>query len=487
MSVETRVEYEIVIGLEIHAELSTESKVFCGCGTTFGADPNSLVCPVCLGLPGSLPVLNRKAVEYAIKAGLALNCEIARYSKFDRKQYFYPDLPKAYQISQYDLPLCRKGWVEFEINGEVRRVGINRVHLEEEAGKSVHSGERLLGSEYSLIDYNRGGIPLIEIVTEPDLRSPEEARVFLEQLRQILLFTGVSDVKMEEGSLRCDANISLRPKGSTKFGAKTEVKNLNSFRSVQRALEYEAQRQREVLESGGTLYQETRHWDENRGVTVAMRSKEEAHDYRYFPEPDLVPLVVDDAWIERLRAELPELPRARQARFVEQYGLPRYDAEVLTTSPQLADFFEACVAEYGQAKPVSNWIMGEFLRLLKAEGKAVEQVQVSPKGLADLLRLIDQGVINANVGKEVFEEMFHTGKEPGAIVKERGLEQISDTAALAAVVDQVIAANPDAADNVRSGEMKAIGFLVGQVMKQTGGKANPKVVQALLRERLLGG
>ena len=486
MSVKTGVEYEVVIGLEIHAELSTDSKVFCGCSTAFGAVPNSQVCPVCLGLPGSLPVLNRTAVEYAIKAGLALNCEIARYSKFDRKQYFYPDLPKAYQISQYDLPLCRNGWVEFEMEGEVRRVRINRVHLEEEAGKSVHSGERLLGSDYSLIDYNRGGIPLIEIVTEPDLRSPEEARVFLEHLRQILFFTGVSDVKMEEGSLRCDANISLRPKGSSKFSAKTEVKNLNSFRSVQRALEYEAERQRDVLDEGGTLHQETRHWDENRGVTVAMRSKEEAHDYRYFPEPDLVPLVVDDAWIERLRAELPELPRAKQARFVEQYGLPRYDAEVLTATPALADFFEACVAEYGQAKPVSNWMMGELLRLLKADGKGVEQVPVAPKAVADLLRLIDQGTINANVGKEVFEEMFRTGKEPGAIVKERGLEQISDEGALASIVDQVIAANPDAAETVRSGEMKAIGFLVGQVMKQTGGKANPKVVQGLLRERLLG-
>ncbi len=486
MSVKTGVEYEVVIGLEIHAELSTDSKVFCGCSTAFGAVPNSQVCPVCLGLPGSLPVLNRTAVEYAIKAGLALNCDIARYSKFDRKQYFYPDLPKAYQISQYDLPLCRNGWVEFEMEGEVRRVRINRVHLEEEAGKSVHSGERLLGSDYSLIDYNRGGIPLIEIVTEPDLRSPEEARVFLEHLRQILFFTGVSDVKMEEGSLRCDANISLRPKGSSKFSAKTEVKNLNSFRSVQRALEYEAERQRDVLDEGGTLHQETRHWDENRGVTVAMRSKEEAHDYRYFPEPDLVPLVVDDAWIERLRAELPELPRAKQARFVEQYGLPRYDAEVLTATPALADFFEACVAEYGQAKPVSNWMMGELLRLLKADGKGVEQVPVAPKAVADLLRLIDQGTINANVGKEVFEEMFRTGKEPGAIVKERGLEQISDEGALASIVDQVIAANPDAAETVRSGEMKAIGFLVGQVMKQTGGKANPKVVQGLLRERLLG-
>ncbi|MBO8142843.1 MAG: Asp-tRNA(Asn)/Glu-tRNA(Gln) amidotransferase subunit GatB [Firmicutes bacterium] len=487
MPAETAREFEIVIGLEIHAELATESKVFCGCATAFGAAPNTLVCPVCLGLPGSLPVVNRRAVEYAVKAGLALNCEIAPFSKFDRKNYFYPDLPKAYQISQYDLPLGRDGWVEFEAGDEIKRVGIARVHLEEEAGKSVHSGERLLGSEYSLIDYNRGGIPLIEIVTKPDLRSPLDARLFLEQLRAILHYIGVSDVKMEEGSLRCDANISLRPAGSDELGAKTEVKNLNSFRSLERALAYEAERQREMLLRGEPVGGDTRHWDETRGVTVAMRTKEEAHDYRYFPDPDLVPVVVDAAWVDRLRKELPELPRARRDRFVAQYGLPRYDAEVLTGSKELADFFEACAARYGKPKAVSNWIMGEFLRLLKAEGKEVKDVSLSPAAVAKLLELIDQGVLSGSAAKEVFEEMFRTGREPQDIVRERGLEQISDEQALLPVVDAVIEANPKAVETVRGGEMKAIGFLVGQVMKQTRGKANPKLVQNLLRQRLLEG
>ncbi|MFO7266319.1 MAG: Asp-tRNA(Asn)/Glu-tRNA(Gln) amidotransferase subunit GatB [Limnochordales bacterium] len=489
MSVEAAVkpttEYEVIIGLEIHAELLTDAKVFCGCSTKFGAEPNTQICPVCLGLPGTLPVLNRKAVEYAIKAGLALNCEIAPMARFDRKHYFYPDLPKAYQITQYAEPLCRHGYVEFELNGETRRVRIRHIHLEEEAGKLQHAGDRLMEAEYSLVDYNRGGIPLIEIVTEPDIRSPEEARVFLETLRSILRYAGVSDCKMEEGSLRCDANISLRPKGSTTFGNKAEVKNLNSFRAVQRALEYEVRRQAELLDRGEQPAAETRHWDEARGVTVAMRSKGEEDDYLYMPEPDIPWLKVDREWVERLRAELPELPRAKMQRFMTQYGLPAYDSGVLTAEPAIADFFEACVAVYNKPKTVSNWIMVEFLRLLREDGREVSEVALTPQGLAELLGLIDKGVISGTIAKEVFEEMFRTGKSAAAIVRERGLEQISDEAQLAAVVDEVIAENEDAAAKVRAGEMKTLGFLVGQVMKKTQGKANPKLVNELLRARLV--
>ncbi len=480
--------FEVVIGLEIHAELLTESKVFCGCSTAFGAPPNTQVCPVCLGLPGSLPVLNEKALEMAIKAGLAMNCEIAGFSKFDRKNYFYPDLPKAYQISQYDLPICRRGYVEIEVEGETRRIGITRIHLEEEAGKSVHSGDNIRGSEYSLIDYNRCGIPLIEIVTEPDLRSPEEARLFLEAIKAILQYIEVSDCKMEEGSLRCDANISVRPRGSTQLGTKTEVKNLNSFRAVQRALEYEARRQIQVVLSGGRVEQETRHWDEATGTTVPMRNKEEAHDYRYFPEPDLVPVVVERVWVDRLRAELPELPGARRQRFMQEYGLPAYDAQVLTASRALADFYEACVQAFPDPKQVSNWLMGEFLRLLNQEGAEVEAVlargHLTPERLASLLDLVRRGVISANIGKEVFEEVWRSGADPAAIVRERGLEQISDEGALLALVDEVMAANPKVVEEVRAGKEKAIGFLVGQVMKRTQGKANAKRVGDLLRQRL---
>lgn len=489
MATETMVkpvtEYEVVIGLEIHAELLTDAKVWCGCSTKFGAEPNTQVCPVCMGLPGTLPVLNREAVAYAIKAGLALNCSIAPEARFDRKHYFYPDLPKAYQITQNDHPLCRRGYVEFELGGETRRVGIHHIHLEEEAGKLMHAGDRLMEAEYSLIDYNRAGIPLIEIVTEPDIRSPEEARVFLENLKSILEYTRVSDCRMEQGSLRVDANISLRPKGSTKFGNKAEIKNLNSFRAVQRALEYEVRRQTEILQRGEEVAAETRHWDETKGVTVAMRTKDEEDDYRYSPEPDIPPFEVDPAWVERLRAQLPELPREKQQRFVEQYKLPAYDAGVLTADAKVADFFEACVAAYGKPKIVSNWLMGEFLRLLREDGAEVQDVPLTPEGLAELLTLVDRGVISGSIGKEVFEDMFRTGKSAAAIVKERGLEQISDEGELAAVVDQVIAENEDAAAKVRAGEMKTIGFLVGQVMQKTRGKANPKLVNELLRARLV--
>ncbi|HLS90458.1 MAG TPA: Asp-tRNA(Asn)/Glu-tRNA(Gln) amidotransferase subunit GatB [Limnochordia bacterium] len=480
--------YEVIIGLEVHVELSTGSKIWCGCSTDFGAEANTQVCPVCLGLPGTLPVLNEKALEYAVKAGLALGCEIAHFTKFDRKNYFYPDLPKAYQISQYDLPLCRNGAVEFEVNGETRRVRIARVHLEEEAGKTVHSGDNIMGSDYSLVDYNRGGIPLIEIVTEPDIRSPEEARLFMEKLRTILLYTGVSDCKMQEGSLRCDANISLRPFGETKLGERTEVKNLNSFRALQRALEYEVRRQSALLDAGEPVERDTRHWNEQQGVTISMRSKEDAQDYRYFPDPDLVPVTLTAEQIERWRSELPELPDQKAARFVAEFGLPKYDAQVLTASKEVAAFFEATVERFGEPKTVSNWVMGEILRLIKEMEIDIEQepIPISPEGLAELLGLVRQGTISNNVGKEVLETMFKTGKSAAEIVKEQGLEQISDTGELEALVDQVIAENPGPVEDVRSGKAKAIGFLVGQVMKASRGKANPQRVNEILRQRLLG-
>lgn len=486
MAVNTETKYEVIIGLEIHAELLTDAKIFCGCGTTFGAEPNTLVCPICLGLPGTVPVLNRQAVAYTIQAGLALNCEIASKSRFDRKHYFYPDQPTAYQVTQDPAPICGPGHVDFELDGETRRVGIERVHLELEAGKSVHAGDRLVDAAYSLIDYNRCGIPLIEIVTEPDIRSPKEARVFLESLRAMLEYSGVSDCKMEQGSLRCDANLSLRPAGSTEFGTKVEIKNLNSFRAIQRALEYEVRRQTDLLDRGEAVVEETRHWDESRGVTVSMRTVEEDDDYRFLPEADLPPIEIDSAWIDELRAALPELPRQRQQRFVSEYDLPQYDAEVLTADRAVADYYEACVAVYDDAKTVSNWMMGEFLRLLNEDNLEVADVELTPENFGALLKLVDEKVISANVGKEVFEEMFRTGKAPGAIVEERGLQQISDEDELGAIVDEVIAANEDAADNVRAGEMRAIGFLVGQVMAKTRGQANPQLVNKLLRERLTG-
>jgi len=477
-------DYEIIIGLEIHAELRTASKIFCGCSTAFGGEPNTRCCPVCLGLPGVLPVLNEKAVEYAVMAGLALNCEISGFSKFDRKNYFYPDLPKAYQISQYDLPLAERGHMDIEWDGDFKRIGITRVHLEEEAGKSVHSGDTILDSDYSLIDYNRVGIPLIEIVTEPDLRSPEQARLFLENLRSVLQYTGVSDCKMEEGSLRCDANISLRPVGISELGTKVEVKNMNSFRAVERALMYEAERQRRMLEAGERITQDTRHWDEAGGRTVSMRSKEEAHDYRYFPEPDLVPVVIDREWLEQIRKNLPEMPLARRQRFIEEYDLPEYDAGVLTDSKALADFFEECVAVHKDAKAVSNWVMGELLRLLKESNQEISDCQLLPGALADMLKMIDDGIISGKIAKTVFEEMFKTGKTPETIVQEKGLKQISDTGELGAIVDRVIEQDEDAVAEFQKGNKKVLGYFVGQVMRATRGKANPQLVNELLREKL---
>ncbi|MBT9167305.1 MAG: Aspartyl/glutamyl-tRNA(Asn/Gln) amidotransferase subunit B [Syntrophomonadaceae bacterium] len=472
--------YETVIGLEVHIELATASKIFCSCSTEFGKEPNTHVCPVCLGLPGSLPVLNRRVVEFAVKAGLALNCEIPRFAKFDRKNYFYPDLPKAYQISQYDLPLAVSGYLEFELNGETKRVGITRVHIEEDAGKLVHGDF----ADYSLADYNRTGVPLIEIVSEPDLRAPEEAKAYLEKLKSVIQYTGISDVKMEEGSLRCDANVSIMPAGSKEFGTRSEIKNMNSFKAVQRGLVCEVERQKEVLEAGGMVVQETRRWDEHKGITYSMRSKEEAHDYRYFPDPDLVPIIVEHDWVEEIRQSLPEMPDARRKRYVSEWGLPEYDAAVITASKAMSDFFEATLAEYHDAKAVANSLMGEILKYLNAHGIEIHQTRLTPSHLSELLKLQTDGTISGKIAKTVFEEMFSSGKKPAEIVKEQGLVQISDKDAIAAIVEQVIADNPKSVEDFKAGTEKAIGFLVGQVMKISKGRANPEMVNQLLREKL---
>ncbi len=476
--------YEPVIGLEIHVELLTATKLFCGCLTGFGAQPNSQCCPVCLGLPGALPVLNRRAVEFAVMAGLALGCRIHTRSKFDRKNYFYPDLPKAYQISQFDLPFCVDGAVSFELDGGPSEAGITRVHLEEEAGKSVHSGDSILGSTYSSIDYNRSGIPLIEIVTEPDLRSPEAAKAFLEQLRTTLQYTGVSDCKMQEGSLRCDANVSLRPVGQEPFGTKVEVKNMNSFRAVERALAHEIHRQTGVLTGGDTVSQETRAWDEARGVTVSMRSKEESHDYRYFPEPDLMPVTMEAPWIEGLRARLPELPLARKRRFCRDFSLSHDEAYQLTQSRETADFFEAAAALHPSPKAVSNWINGELARLLNEAGVAITASPVTPEMLSKLLDYVKAGTISSTAAKDVLEDMFVTKRSAELVIKEKGLEQISDSDAIGSVVQAIIEAHPEEAAAFRAGKDKVLGFFVGQVMREMRGKANPQVVNELLRQKL---
>jgi len=472
--------YEAVIGLEVHAELLTKTKIFCNCTTEFGGEPNTHVCPVCLGLPGTLPVLNKKVVEYAVKAGLALNCEISKFSKMDRKNYFYPDLPKAYQISQYDLPLCKNGYVEIETSdGVKKKIGLTRIHIEEDAGKLMH--ENVDGS---LVDYNRTGVPLIEIVSEPDMRTPEEAYLYLTKLKSVLEYSEVSDCKMQEGSLRVDTNVSVRPAGSKEFGTKIELKNLNSFKAVQRALEYEIKRQIKLIENGEKVVQETRRWNEQKGITEAMRSKEEAHDYRYFPDPDLVPIIVSDEWKEEIRKSLPEMPEHKKERFVAQYGIPEYDASVITASKPLADFFEKCVLEYSSAKTVSNWIMGEMMRLLKETGKEVEEVLIKPHQMASLLNLIDNGTITGSIAKTVFEEMFATGKNPEEIVDEKGLKQLSNEDELRKIALKVIEDNPKSVEDYKNGKDKAIGFLVGQIMKATKGKANPQLANKILLEEL---
>ncbi|TJY38526.1 Asp-tRNA(Asn)/Glu-tRNA(Gln) amidotransferase subunit GatB [Cohnella pontilimi] len=472
--------YETVVGLEVHVELHTKSKIFCGCSTSFGAPPNTHTCPICLGHPGVLPVLNRQAVEYAMKAAMAINCEIAEWCKFDRKNYFYPDSPKAYQISQYDQPIGQNGWIDIEVNGVTKRIGITRLHLEEDAGKLTH----IEGGLGSLVDFNRVGTPLLEIVSEPDIRSPEEAKAYLEKLKAIMQYCDVSDVKMEQGSLRCDANISMRPYGQEKFGIRAELKNMNSFRGVQRGLEYEQVRQAEILEDGGTVVQETRRWDEGQGKTFSMRGKEEAHDYRYFPDPDLVRIHIDDEWKARVRASIPELPDARQARYVSQYGLPSYDAGILTASIKVADLFEDSLRYTGDAKASANWIMGELLAYLNANSLELEDVKITGQGLGEMIALIEKGTISTKIAKTVFKAMMESGKSPQQIVEEQGLVQISDEGAILAVVDAVIAANPQSVEDFRNGKDKAIGFLVGQIMKETKGKANPGLVNKLLTDRL---
>ncbi len=474
--------YEIVIGLEVHTELKTESKIFCGCSTRFGSDQNTNVCPVCLGLPGVLPVLNARVLEFAVRTGLALNCRILPFSKFDRKNYYYPDLPKNFQTSQYDLPIAVDGYLDIELDGKTKRIGITRVHMEEDAGKLIHSGS-ITRSDYALVDYNRTGVPLLEIVSEPDIRSAGEAKAYLEKLKAILQYIDVSDCKMEEGSLRCDANISLRPAGTTPLGTKAEIKNLNSFKAVQKGLEYEAERQAETLDEGGKIIQETRSWDDARGVTLSLRNKEQAHDYRYFPEPDLVPIVADPDWIESIRRSLPELPDARQARLMEKHGLSAYDAAVITASKAMADYFDACLAAGADAKAVANWLMGEVSKHLNSAGQSIEDSPVAPEKLAGLISLLEKGTISGKIAKTVFEAMWTSGKDAAAIVKEQGLVQISDESEIIAVVEAVIAANPQSVADVKAGKDRAIGFLVGQVMKQTKGRANPELVNKLLRER----
>jgi len=478
--------YEPVIGLEVHAQLLTESKIFCGCSTRFGREPNANTCPVCAGFPGVLPVLNKKVVEFAIKAGLATHCQITRSSILARKNYFYPDLPKGYQISQYELPICAGGYIDIELDGAPKRVRLTRIHMEEDAGKNIHDAH----GDASLVDLNRAGVPLLEIVSEPDLRSSAEAGAYLRTLRSILQYLAVCDGNMEEGSFRCDANVSVRPQGTAELGTKIEIKNLNSFRAVERAIEFEIERQSDTLENGGKLIQETRLWDEHREETRSMRSKESAHDYRYFPDPDLLPLVVDENWIDAVRASLPELPAARKSRFMSEHGLAAYDAELLTSRKDIADYYESALTIHGNAKALGNWIVGDLFRVLK-ERKLDEQLYianwpVSAEHLSQLVQLIDQGKISGKIAKTVFEALLDSNKSPQDIVREKNLEQVSDSASIESAIDQVLAANGKQVEQYKSGNDKVHGFLVGQVMKATQGKANPQKVNDILREKLRG-
>lgn len=473
--------FQPVIGLEVHAQLKTRTKIFCGCSTAFGAPPNTHVCPVCLGMPGVLPVLNKGVVEYALKMALATHCRVEGTSRFARKNYFYPDLPKGYQISQYELPIARNGHVNITMaDGTLKRIGITRIHMEEDAGKLVHDPDRPV----SYVDYNRTGVPLIEIVSEPDIRSPEEAGAYLRQLRAILRYLDISDGNMEEGSFRCDANVSVRPEGRPEFGTRTELKNLNSFKFVEKALAYEIGRQIEILGEGGQVVQETRLWDAEKNRTVSMRGKEEAHDYRYFPDPDLVPLVIDRHWIDKVGKSLPELPDQRRARFIRDYGLPDYDADVLTASRELADYFEQCAAGVSNPKMASNWMMGELTGLLNSRDLSITESPVPADALAGLIRLIEDGVISGKIAKAVFDEMADSGRDPRAIVEEKGLVQVSDASAIAQIVDRVIENYPAEVEKYRAGKKKLFGFFVGQVMKESRGKANPQVVNQVLKDRL---
>jgi len=472
--------YESVIGLEVHAQMLTDTKIFCGCSTRFGSEPNTQTCPVCVGMPGVLPVLNRKALEFAIRTGLATNCTISPYSRFARKNYFYPDLPKGYQVSQYELPICEHGHIEIIVDALTRNIGITRIHMEEDAGKNIHEG----AGQYSFVDLNRAGVPLMEIVSEPDIRTPGEAVAYMKKLRTILRYLGVCDGNMEEGSLRCDANVSVRPVGQQELGVKVEIKNINSFRFVEKALEYEIKRQKKVIEDKGTIIQETRLWDSGRGITESMRGKEEAHDYRYFPEPDLVPMTVDQTWVDEIRFSLPELPDLKRERFVSAYGLPETDADFLVSEKSLSGWFEDAVKLGGQPKAVANWIMGDLMKLLNSENKTIEESPVEPARLVDMLKLIEQGTISGKIAKTVFEEMFKTTKTSGEIVQEKGLVQIIDSGEIEKTVDEVIAKHSKETERFKAGEEKLMGFFVGQVMKLTKGKANPQMVNELLKKKL---
>jgi aspartyl-tRNA(Asn)/glutamyl-tRNA(Gln) amidotransferase subunit B len=476
--------YETVIGLEVHAQLLTESKIFCGCSTRFGQAPNHNTCPVCAGFPGVLPVLNKKVVEFAIRAGLATHCRIASFSRLARKNYFYPDLPKGYQISQYELPVCANGYIDIEIDSGWKRVRLTRIHMEEDAGKNIHD----LRTDASLVDLNRAGVPLLEIVSEPDIRSADQAGTYLRTLRAMLQYLGICDGNMEEGSFRCDANVSVRPEETAPLGTKTELKNLNSFKAVEKALEYEVQRHIDTLADGGKLIQETRLWDPDREITRSMRAKEFAHDYRYFPDPDLVPIVIDEHWLEEIRAVLPELPAARKARFVSQYGLSAYDAELLTSRKDVADYFETAVNVHSNPKAIANWVMGDLFRILK-ERKLDEKLYIShwpvvPENLAALVGLIDQGSISGKIAKSLFDEMLATGRPPQEIAKDKGLEQVSDSASIEKAIDEVLAAHAKQVTEYRGGNEKVFGFLVGQIMKATQGKANPQKANEILKQKL---
>lgn len=473
-------EYEAVIGLEVHAQLSTKTKIFCGCSTNFGSEPNSQTCPVCLGMPGVLPVLNKKALHYAIKTGLAVNSNIASLSRFARKNYFYPDLPKNYQISQYELPICEGGYIEIIVDGEIRRINLTRIHLEEDAGKNIHEGK----SPYSLVDLNRTGVPLMEIVSEPHIRTPKEASEYMKKLRTILRYIGVCDGNMEQGSLRCDANVSVRPRGQREFGVKVELKNMNSFRFVEKALEYEIKRQISTLNEGGRIIQETRLFDSDTGITHSMRSKEQAHDYRYFPDPDLVPIIVNTEMLNEIKASLPELPDAKRKRFVNDFGLSDYDAEFLISERVIAEWFEEAVKAGGQPKTCANWIMGELTRLLKEDNKSFEECPVKPYQLSSMISLIDKGTISGKIAKSVFEDIYKTGMDPEVIVKEKGLVQIRDSSEIERMIDEILSSNPKEVERYKQGETKLLGFFAGQIMKATKGKANPQIVNDILKKKL---
>lgn len=473
--------FQPVIGLEVHVQLKTDSKIFCGCSTCFGAEPNLNTCPVCLALPGSLPVLNQKVVEFAIMAGLATNCSIAPTNIFARKNYFYPDLPKGYQISQFDLPICLTGHLDIAVGDQTKRIGITRIHMEEDAGKLVHGQDGGTG-----VDLNRAGTPLLEVVSEPDMRTADEAVAYLKKLYQIVTYLGICDGNMEEGSFRCDANVSVMPVGSDTLGTRAEIKNVNSFKFVKAAIEHEISRQIELIEDGGKVVQETRLFDPNKGVTRSMRGKEDAHDYRYFPDPDLVPIVISEDWVNRVKTELPELPEAKYNRFLSEYSLPEYDAELLTSSRPMADYFELCAQSCNNPKTAANWVMGELTRALNDNGTALEECPVSPTQLAGLIRLIDQGTISGTIAKKVFEELWNNGGDAASIVEQQGLAQVSDTGAIEAAIDQIMAANMGQVEEYRGGKDKVFGFFVGQVMKEMKGKANPTVVNDLLKQKLTG-